>query len=616
LGRQFSMIALLFAGGAAAQMPQLNNASLSGRFHFVYGVYQRSQAQTTMGTLSFDGQGHYTAVAGSVIAQGLYRVDSDGTGNLSNPFDPLQPPLNLRLSAGSTMIGGSTLEQSIADRHDLLLAISAGSQPRSMKGNWGGITFLYTPGPPLLARAGRFRFVFDATGNASSTSWTYHQSDLDNGAPHDLTSTGTYTVDGSGIGTYTSAQGAKRIAVSADGNTYIGTDSGGAPEMIFATRLADTTANSAGLQGRYWWLSVAAVAPGGANLRGSDFTWAIGNGLQGFEARGLNRASGWAQFIDGPTGRLLDMAAMLGPFSVNADSTVDLTFGGLGSAGIGVISASNGVLPWTNLTPTATVNYSFSIALRGPWFQATPGQRVFLDPNGPIQAATASSHPFPFAPGTLITVRGAGLAIDAQGATGTPLPTILGSTSLMANGQPVGLMRVAPDSITFVMPWATAGAGRIRLKAIVGGSDSNEIVVRAAPASPGFFSTTADGLGMVLGTHADGSLITADSPTAPGEVVVLYASGLGALATSVAEYSTAASANVTSVPVQVDVAGVQAEIRYAGAAPALPGVYQINIVIPQSAATSPGANVRIFQGYTQTHPKVVIPIRAVSPGGK
>jgi hypothetical protein len=490
---QLFIIALLLAACAGAQVPQLNNASLSGRYHFVYGVYQRSQSQATMGTVNFDGQGHYTVAGGGVAAQGLYRVDSDGTGNLSNPLDPLQPPLSLRLSVGVTMIGASTLEQSSTDRHDLLVAVPAGSQPPSMKGNWGGITFLYTPGPPLLARAGRFRFVFDATGNVTSTSWTYHQSDLDNGAPHDAKSTGAYTVDASGIGTYTSAQGAKRIAVSADGNAFIGTDGGGAPEMIFATRLSETAADSTGLVGRYWWLSLGAVAPGGANLRSSDFAWAIGNGLQGFEGRGLNRASGWAQFIDGPSGRLLDMAAMLGPFSLNADSTVDLTFGGLGSAGIGVISASNGVLPWTNLTPTATVNYSFSIALRGPLFQPTPGQRVFLDPNGPIQAATATAHPFPFAPGTLITVRGAGLATNAQGATGTPLPTTLGSTSLMANVQPVGLMRVAPDSITFVMPWATAGAGRIRLKAIVGGSDSNEIVVRAGPASPGFFSTTADG---------------------------------------------------------------------------------------------------------------------------
>jgi uncharacterized protein (TIGR03437 family) len=300
---------------------------------------------------------------------------------------------------------------------------------------------------------------------------------------------------------------------------------------------------------------------------------------------------------------------MLGPFTVNPDSTLDLGFGGVGSPGIGVISASSSAIVWTNLSATVTVNYILHLGIQGPSFQPASGQSVFLDPNGPMQAATASAHPFPFAPGAVVTVRGAGLAKDTQAATGIPLPTSLGSTSLTANGQPVGLTRVAPDAITFVMPWATAGAGRIRLKATVAGVDSNETVVRAAPASPGFFSTTGDGLGAVVGTHADGSLITGDSPAAPGEAVVLYASGLGTLASSVAEYTAATGANVTSVPVQVDVAGVQAEVLYAGAAPTLAGVYQINIVIPQSAATSPGANLRIFQGYAQTHPKVTIPIR-------
>lgn len=605
---QFSMIAILLAGSAAAQIPQLNEASLSGRFHFVYGVYQRSQAQTTMGTLNFDGQGHYTAAAGSLTLQGSYRVDSDGTGSMTNPLDPLQPPLSLRLSAASTIIGGSTLEQSVAYRHDLLLGVSAGTQPPLIKGAWGGITFLYSPGPPLLARAGRFRLVFDANGNANSTSWTYHQSDLDGGAPHDLTSSGTYSVDASGVGTYVSAQGKKRIAVSADGNTYIGVDDAGAPEMIFATRMSDGPP-AGGLQGRYWWLQIGAVTPGAANLRGSDYSWAIGNALQGFEGRGLARANGWGQFIDGPTGRLLDLAAMLGPFTVNADSTVDLAFAGLASPGIGALSASGSVLPFTNLGPAATANYVLSIAVQAPSFQPAPAQTVFLDPNGPMQAATASAHPFPFAPGSLVVVRGAGLATSTQTATGVPLPTGLGATSLTANGQPVGLLRVASDAITFVMPWATAGAGRIRLKATVAGTNSNEIAVRATPASPGFFSMTGDGLGTVVGIHADGSLITADSPAAPGEVVTLYASGLGALTTSVAEYAAAAGANVTSVPVQVDVAGVQAEVRYAGAAPNFPGVYQINIVIPPSAGTSAGANVRIFEGYAQTHPKVTIPIR-------
>jgi uncharacterized protein (TIGR03437 family) len=226
-----------------------------------------------------------------------------------------------------------------------------------------------------------------------------------------------------------------------------------------------------------------------------------------------------------------------------------------------------------------------------------------------MQAATFSAHPFPFAPGTLVTLRGSGLANSALSASSLPLQTTLGSTSLTANGQPVGLVSVSPTTITFVMPWATAGAGRIKLKATVGGTNSNEITVRAAPASVGYFSTSGNGLGTVIAAHTDGSMISAASPASAGETVVLYASGLGSLANAVAEYDWPTTANPTSVPVQADVGGVQATVLYAGAAPGFPGVYQINMVIPPGATASTGSNVRIFEGYAQTHPKVTIPIR-------
>jgi uncharacterized protein (TIGR03437 family) len=351
------------------------------------------------------------------------------------------------------------------------------------------------------------------------------------------------------------------------------------------------------------------VSPGSGTLRGSAYAWAVSNGVQVFEGNGSVKANGAGLAIDGPTGRLIDNALGIGVFTVDSDSTAALAFGGLSSPGIGVISASNAALPWTNLSASATANYSFNIGIQGPSFQPAQGQTVFLDPNGPMQAATHSAHPFPFAPGTLVIARGSGLATSAQSATGLPLPTTLGSTSLTANGQRVGIVNLAPNAITFLMPWATAGAGRIKLKATVSGVDSNEITVRAAPAAVGYFSTTGDGLGTVVAAHADGSQVTANSPAAAGETVVLYASGLGSLVNSVAEYDWPTSANPTSVPVQADVAGVQATVLYAGAAPGYPGVYQINIVIPPGTATSAGANVRIFEGYAQTHPKVTIPIR-------
>src|SRR5262249_28174938 len=150
-------------------------------------------------------------------------------------------------------------------------------------------------------------------------------------------------------------------------------------------------------------------------------------------------------------------------------------FGGNQSPGIGVISATGAALPWTaGQSANATAVYSLNIGIQAPSLQPAAGQTVFLDPNGPMQAATRSAHPFPFAPGTLVVARGSGLASASLSAAGLPLPTSLGSTSLSANGQPVGILSVTPNAITFLMPWATAGAGKIKLKATVGGVDSNE----------------------------------------------------------------------------------------------------------------------------------------------
>jgi uncharacterized protein (TIGR03437 family) len=60
--------------------------------------------------------------------------------------------------------------------------------------------------------------------------------------------------------------------------------------------------------------------------------------------------------------------------------------------------------------------------------------------------------------------------------------------------------------------------------------------------------------------------------------------------------------------VQVDIAAIFGDVLYAGLAPGYPGVYQINVRVPATVAPSTAANVRIYQGYTQSHPKVTIPV--------
>src|SRR5205823_2502327 len=113
--------------------------------------------------------------------------------------------------------------------------------------------------------------------------------------------------------------------------------------------------------GRYYWEQIVAAAPGGTDPRASAFAWALTNDLGEINGVGLDRATGGQQFIDGPTGRLMDLSAMLGPFTIASTGLVDLGFGGLASAGIGALSPGAQYLAWTNLTATVTGTYSFNV---------------------------------------------------------------------------------------------------------------------------------------------------------------------------------------------------------------------------------------------------------------
>jgi hypothetical protein len=125
------LLFVILAGSTLAQVPVLDQTTLDGKFNFVYGLYQRSSSSVTMGTITFDGRGHYAMAAGNLTTQGVYSIDIDGLGRLSNPFDATLPPLNLRIAAGVKMFDGSTLDQSTADRHDMLLALPAGQNEES-----------------------------------------------------------------------------------------------------------------------------------------------------------------------------------------------------------------------------------------------------------------------------------------------------------------------------------------------------------------------------------------------------------------------------------------------------------------------------------------------------
>jgi uncharacterized protein (TIGR03437 family) len=92
--------------------------------------------------------------------------------------------------------------------------------------------------------------------------------------------------------------------------------------------------------------------------------------------------------------------------------------------------------------------------------------------------------------------------------------------------------------------------------------------------------------------HAgDGTLVTAAKPARAGELLTLYASGLGPTRPGVdpGQAFTADPLQVVTSPVQVFVNGIPADVLYAGGYPGAVDGYQVNFRVPDGATAGQGS---------------------------
>jgi len=91
-----------------------------------------------------------------------------------------------------------------------------------------------------------------------------------------------------------------------------------------------------------------------------------------------------------------------------------------------------------------------------------------------------------------------------------------------------------------------------------------------------------DGKGAGAITHVDGSPVSLRSPAHPGELLILYATGLGAVTPAVASGAVAATVSATLSPVTVLVGGTSVVPEFAGLAGCCVGLNQVNFRLPAS----------------------------------
>jgi uncharacterized protein (TIGR03437 family) len=192
-------------------------------------------------------------------------------------------------------------------------------------------------------------------------------------------------------------------------------------------------------------------------------------------------------------------------------------------------------------------------------------QDVSFTADAVVNAATFTSG---IAPGGIMAIFGTGLsapggvtAVDMDGVAAT----VLWASAFQINAQ--------------VPPGIAPGVHTLRVRSAYGVAQQS---VNVAAVAPAIFLMGNSGMGAVL--NQDFSMNGPANPLPRGQVLVVYATGLGAVARQ-------GQLSVTTAPVTAVVNGQELPVEFAGLAPGYIGLYQVNVPIP--AATPPGLGVSL-----------------------
>jgi len=192
------------------------------------------------------------------------------------------------------------------------------------------------------------------------------------------------------------------------------------------------------------------------------------------------------------------------------------------------------------------------------------------------------------APGAIVAVFGGSFAGSILNASSVPLPTVLGNTSVTFNGIAAPLFFVSDGQINAQAPFDLPAGSAVSIQVRRGSTVSAVRTANVTAVAPGIFIVDpASSAGAVL--HAsDFSLVSSSSPARPGEFLVIYCTGLGALRTPVRSGDGGPSvpplAETINLP-DVTIAGLPANVTFSGLAPGFVGLYQINARAPAGLPT-------------------------------
>jgi uncharacterized protein (TIGR03437 family) len=202
-------------------------------------------------------------------------------------------------------------------------------------------------------------------------------------------------------------------------------------------------------------------------------------------------------------------------------------------------------------------------------------QDVSFTSDAVVNAASFSSA---LAPGGIVSIFGSGLS-----GPGT-------STAVEIDGAAAPVLAASPFQINAQIPEnVMPGVHTIQIRSAYGTAQQQVAISEFAPA---IFLIGNPPSGAVV--NQDNSLNAASNPLARGQVLVIYATGLGRVVRQ-GPFSVAAN------PVNAVVNGTEIPAVFAGLTPGFIGLYQVNVLIPTGTAPGLGISLALRQAGAQSN---------------
>jgi uncharacterized protein (TIGR03437 family) len=198
------------------------------------------------------------------------------------------------------------------------------------------------------------------------------------------------------------------------------------------------------------------------------------------------------------------------------------------------------------------------------------------------------------APGEIVSLFGSGIGPPVPGvaqfnSTSGRFPTSVANTRVTFDGVAAPLLYVSNTQINAIAPFGLTPGNTSQVCVTYEGTTKNCIAATVAAASPGIFQNPS-ALGYAVALNQNGTLNTSANPAHGGDIITMFATGLGELSSQPADGSLvqlplpAQSMNIQVQAPDPNGAGRQiifATVEYAGPAPLeVAGLSQLNVQLP------------------------------------